>query len=53
MRGIGRVASRMWRRLVKFLPIVLIALMVQINLFNEQHFLFHPFPGRTYVLVAK
>ena len=23
------------------------------NLFNEQYFLFHPFPGRTYVLAAK
>ena len=23
------------------------------NLFNEQYFLFHPFPGRTYVLAGK
>lgn len=23
------------------------------NLFNEQYFLFHPFPGRTYVMAAK
>ena len=23
------------------------------NLFNQQYFLFHPFPGRTYVLAAK
>jgi iron complex outermembrane recepter protein len=23
------------------------------NIFNEQYFLFHPFPGRTYVLAAK
>ena len=23
------------------------------NVFNEQYFLFHPFPGRTYVLAAK
>jgi iron complex outermembrane receptor protein len=23
------------------------------NLFNEQYFLFHPFPGRTFVLAAK
>jgi hypothetical protein len=23
------------------------------NLFNEQYFLFRPFPGRTYVLAAK
>src|SRR5689334_19895746 len=23
------------------------------NIFNEQYFLFHPFPGRTYVMAAK
>jgi iron complex outermembrane receptor protein len=23
------------------------------NIFNEQYFLFHPFPGRTFVLAAK
>jgi iron complex outermembrane receptor protein len=23
------------------------------NVFNEQYFLFHPFPGRTYVMAAK
>jgi len=23
------------------------------NLFNEQYFLFHPFPGRTYVVAGR
>jgi hypothetical protein len=51
LRGIGRVAFiECGEASQKFLPI---ALMVQINLFNEQYFLLHPFPGRTYVLAAK